>query len=182
MEREYFKKWPEEDVLGIVQPEDDRSGEGLQAMSMEDAKRLGEATKARKKARLQLASWFNNQSQKPKKNQDSVAPSKAGSLAARLFKHLVKKRRRLQKVEIFQKRNKDLIDAAVKAEMAKWRKKSRKASSSDDDSSSSSDDDSSTVAVTTTAAAAATTTAAATVPDASRSLPRWIAKLVPPPC
>jgi hypothetical protein len=36
-----------------------------------------------------------------------------------LFKSIAKKRRRLQEVEIFQKRNKELVDTTVKAEMAK---------------------------------------------------------------
>ncbi|KAJ6448835.1 hypothetical protein C8R45DRAFT_947753 [Mycena sanguinolenta] len=148
MEREFFELWPEEDVLGIVVAEDDGSGEGPGAMGLEDAKRVGEATARRKK---RLGSWFNNHSQKVKRQMDAVAPSKSGTLAAKLFKQLAKKRRRLQEVEIFQKRNKRLIDDAVKAKLAKWKKTKRSgditsdndSDSSDNDSSSSSDDDSS---------------------------------------
>ncbi|KAF7373528.1 hypothetical protein MSAN_00563200 [Mycena sanguinolenta] len=95
VEREYFVLWPEEDVLGIVVPEDDGSEEAPAAMSKEDAKRLGEATAARKK------------------------------------------------VEIFQKRNKRLIDDTVKEKLAKEQKKAKAGSNNDDDGSSSDDDSSS---------------------------------------
>ncbi|KAJ6478362.1 hypothetical protein C8R45DRAFT_1101765 [Mycena sanguinolenta] len=139
MEREFFKRWPEQDVLGIIVTEDDGSAEDPTTMSREDAKRLGEAEKSRKK---QLASWFNNQGQKIKRQRDTVAPSKSGSLAAKLFKQLSKKRRRLQEVEIFQKRNKRLIDDAVQAKLKKA-KKNGDDSSDDDDSSSDDNDDSS---------------------------------------
>ncbi|KAF7336551.1 hypothetical protein MSAN_02287300 [Mycena sanguinolenta] len=141
MERDYFKLWPEEDVLGIVVPEDDGSGDAPAAMSAADATRLGDATTQRKK---QLGSWFNNQSQKMKRQSDTVAPSKTGSLAAQLFKRIAKRRRRLQEVEIFQKRNKRLIDDTVKAKLAKQKKAKNTGNSSDDDhsgSSSSNDDD-----------------------------------------
>ncbi|KAJ6449869.1 hypothetical protein C8R45DRAFT_947148 [Mycena sanguinolenta] len=132
MEREFFELWPEEDVLGIVVAEDDGSGEGPGAMAMEDTKRLGEVT-------APTGSWFNNQSQKVKRQMDTVTPSKSGGLAAKLFKQLSKKRRRLQEVEIFQKRNKQLIDDTVKAKLAKRKKKAKSGdnSSSDNDESSS---------------------------------------------
>ncbi|KAJ6585962.1 hypothetical protein B0H19DRAFT_1250708 [Mycena capillaripes] len=141
MEATYFKKWPEEEVLGIapVAP-DDGSADAEPGMSTEDATRLG---KERKK---QLHAWFNNHNQKVKKGQDNVG-STAGSLAARLFKAIVKKRRRLQEVEIFQKRNKKAIDDAVKAAKQKMAKKAKKrsgnASDSDEDDSSNSDKDNS---------------------------------------
>ncbi|KAF8172175.1 hypothetical protein K438DRAFT_1772809 [Mycena galopus ATCC 62051] len=109
MERKYFKLWPEEDVLDIVAPEDDGSGDAPAAMSVEDAKILGNATAVRKK---QLTSWFNNQGQKIKRQMDTVGPSKSGSYVAKLFKRLSKRRHRLQEVEIFQKRNKRLINDA----------------------------------------------------------------------
>lgn len=50
MEGAFFKKWPEEDVLGIapVAP-DDGTAEAAPAMSVEDAVRLGAAEKERKK-------------------------------------------------------------------------------------------------------------------------------------
>jgi hypothetical protein len=95
-----------------------------------------------------LLSWFNNRSQKLKKSDNKFSPSKAGSLAVKLFKSIVKKRRRLQEVEMFQKRNKELIDAAVKKEMAKKAKPkdgtlrtNDKGGCSDGDSGSGSDDD-----------------------------------------
>ncbi|KAJ7907070.1 hypothetical protein B0H13DRAFT_1879896 [Mycena leptocephala] len=118
MHNKYFKEWSVEDELGIAEDEpDDGSGEGPKGI------------------------------QKLKKNDDNFSPSKAGSLAVKLFKSIVKKRRRLQEVEIFQKRNKELIDAAVK-EMAKKAKPkdgtlrtNDKGGCSDGDSGSGGDDD-----------------------------------------
>ncbi|KAJ7699403.1 hypothetical protein B0H16DRAFT_1749436 [Mycena metata] len=133
MERKFFKEWPEETELGLELPvPDDGSANAAPPMADEDAARLGKATLERKK---QLKSWFNNNSQKLKRAGDTVSTRKQGSLAVRLFKNLVKRRRRLQEVEIYQKRNKDKIHAAVAYA------KSQVDMSSDSDSSSSSDSD-----------------------------------------
>ncbi|KAJ7732257.1 hypothetical protein B0H14DRAFT_2639884 [Mycena olivaceomarginata] len=156
VQNERFRRWPENEAQGIVIPEDDGTAEGeVPGLS-------GEAEKERKK---QLHSWFKNYGQKVKKRGDIVAPSKASTLALRLFKRISKRRRRLQVVEIFQKRNSVLVDTAVKLAMdqlagkkAKKQTKKKKRikttngkddstisdkSSSSDDSSSSSDDDNS---------------------------------------
>ncbi|KAJ7928229.1 hypothetical protein B0H13DRAFT_1860669 [Mycena leptocephala] len=152
MEKGFFEKWPEEVAMGLKVPQGDDGADDEVELSAEDAIALGTATTKRKE---QLHSWYNNQSQKLKKNQDSVGTNTAGSLAARLFKCIIKRRHRLQEVEIFQKRNKRLVDDAVEAAKKKLAKKAATGSDSDDttstdgsdssdsegDSSSSSDDD-----------------------------------------
>ncbi|KAJ7761418.1 hypothetical protein B0H16DRAFT_1719583 [Mycena metata] len=110
-------------------------------MSDEDAARLGEATAARKR---QIKSWFNNRGQKTKREQTGVDGGKQGSLAIRLFKNLKKKTRRLQEIEIYQKRNRAKIRKAVKAALVRAGRNSDSddsGSSSSDDSDSSSDSD-----------------------------------------
>ncbi|KAJ7024509.1 hypothetical protein C8F04DRAFT_1270207 [Mycena alexandri] len=143
MELQWFEEWPEEEELGITIPAvDDGSAEVQAGMSVEDAKILGDATKKRKA----LRSWFNNRSQKVKKTQDGVDPSKHGALAIGLFKNLRKRTRRAQENEIWQKRNKAKIDkaiAAAKAEMTNANANTNSSSSSDSSTSSSDNSNSS---------------------------------------
>ncbi|KAJ7021498.1 hypothetical protein C8F04DRAFT_1273616 [Mycena alexandri] len=133
MERGFFKKWSEETALGLEQPApDDGSAEAAPPMPEEDVVLLGKATTKRKK---QLKSWFNNNGQKLKRSGDTISIGKQGSLAVRLFKSLVKKRRRLQEVEIYQKRNRDKIRKAVEYAKSKVGMSSSDSSSSESDSS-----------------------------------------------
>ncbi|KAJ7824140.1 hypothetical protein B0H13DRAFT_1919306 [Mycena leptocephala] len=108
MHNKYFKEWSVEDELGIAKDEpDDGSGDDPKVMSVEDATKVGEATKKRKSA----------------------------------VQERYQERRRLQEVEIFQKRNKELVDAAVKEEMAK-KAKAKDGTLRTDDNGGCSDDDS----------------------------------------
>ncbi|KAJ7018990.1 hypothetical protein C8F04DRAFT_1276795 [Mycena alexandri] len=133
MERGFFKKWSEETALGLEQPApDDGSAEAAPPMPEEDVVLLGKATTKRKK---QLKSWFNNNGQKLKRSGDTISIGKQGSLAVRLFKSLVKKRRRLQEVEIYQKRNRDKIRKAVEYAKSKVGMSSSDSSSSESGSS-----------------------------------------------
>ncbi|KAJ7434296.1 hypothetical protein FB451DRAFT_1195497 [Mycena latifolia] len=123
--------------------EDDEPG--IAKLSMEDTIRLGVATKKTKRGEVAfetLHSWYNNRSQKLKKAQGKVAQgSVAGSLAALLFNSLRKKTRRLQKIEIYQKRNKSKIDAAIaqeKAKIARWDSQNTNGDSDSDSSTTSS--------------------------------------------
>ncbi|KAJ7016058.1 hypothetical protein C8F04DRAFT_1203527 [Mycena alexandri] len=144
MERGFFKSWPEANTLGIEDPAvDDGTAEAAPGMSIEDAKRLGLATKKRKKNLTrflgqQLHSWFNNQIQKAKRQLEDPGGGKQGHLAVHLFKSLGKKKRNLQEIEIFQKRHRAEINAAVKA----TRLQIANNTGSSDDTSSSSDSNS----------------------------------------
>ncbi|KAJ6477134.1 hypothetical protein C8R47DRAFT_1075456 [Mycena vitilis] len=136
MEKEFFLKWREEDVLGlVVQDVDDGSAEGVPQMSPEDMVELG---KAQHKRKAQLHSWFNNWGQKQKKNEGAVSTT-VGSLAAQLFKNLTKRRRRLQEIEIFQKRNKRVVSDAVEAAKIKAARLAKRAAGDESGSGSSSD-------------------------------------------
>ncbi|KAJ7738279.1 hypothetical protein B0H14DRAFT_3610867 [Mycena olivaceomarginata] len=178
VQNERFRRWPENEAQGIVIPEDDGTAEG------EVPSLSGKAEKERKK---QLHSWFKNYGQKVKKRGDIVAPSKASTLALRLFKRISKRRRRLQVVEIFQKRNSVLVDTAVKLAMdqfagKKAKKQTKKKKRPKPPTGRTTAPSATKAAVVTTAAAAATmTTAVATHPSQadSRRNPqtaRWIIK------
>ncbi|KAK6972092.1 hypothetical protein R3P38DRAFT_2812747 [Favolaschia claudopus] len=114
MEFAFFERFPVGEGGG--------NGEGDEADGSEDDDDDGPSEKASKRAgkavltrRQQLQAWFYNYSTKLKKSQDTVLPLKSGSLAGTLFKAGGRKKtRRLQQVEIFQKRNKDAINAALK--------------------------------------------------------------------
>ncbi|KAJ6629014.1 hypothetical protein B0H10DRAFT_2208940 [Mycena sp. CBHHK59/15] len=115
MESGWFRRWPEEEVLEIqLLPPDPANPDAEPTMADDDMRLLGESVKARK---AQLHAWFNNRSQKLKKAQGG-STSQAGSLAAKLFSSLRKKKRRYQEVEIYQKRHKAEIDRRVDAAMA----------------------------------------------------------------
>ncbi|KAJ7081791.1 hypothetical protein B0H15DRAFT_803485 [Mycena belliarum] len=143
MENEWFKRWPEEDALGIVLvPPDEDDPEEPPTMSAEDTLELGAATKARKS---QLHHWFNNRNQKLQKQFGVTKAS--GNLAIKLFRNIRSRSRRLQEVEIYQKRHKTTIDEKVKAALAtlsaaQGASDSSSSSTTSDSSSSSSSSDS----------------------------------------
>ncbi|KAJ6629013.1 hypothetical protein B0H10DRAFT_2428472 [Mycena sp. CBHHK59/15] len=142
MESGWFRRWPEEEVLEIqLLPPDPANPDAEPTMADDDMRLLGESVKARK---AQLHARFNNRSQKLKKAQGG-STSQAGSLAAKLFSSLRKKKRRYQEVEIYQKRHKAEIDRRVDAAMAIYDRgiADKKDDASTDSDSSSSDSSSS---------------------------------------
>ncbi|KAJ7092915.1 hypothetical protein B0H15DRAFT_947729 [Mycena belliarum] len=145
VENQWFRKWPEEAVLGIplASPDED-AADGEPTISAADTLELGIATKTRK---LQIHHWFNNRNQKLQKQSGLAKGSSAsGNLAVKLFKDVRTRTRKLQAVEIYQKRHKDVIDESVKAALALLAAKnasSDSSGSSGDSSSSSSESDSS---------------------------------------
>ncbi|KAK7008359.1 hypothetical protein R3P38DRAFT_3590139 [Favolaschia claudopus] len=132
-ELEFFDRFGGGEDEDVDVDEGDEGGEGSSA---QDLKRVGKTVLKR---REQMQAWFYNHSTKLKKAQNAVLPAKGGSLAATLFKEGGRKRtRRLQQVEIFQKRNGDAVNAALKLRLkslavsAKKQRKRRSAPSGSD--------------------------------------------------
>ncbi|KAJ6447347.1 hypothetical protein C8R47DRAFT_1231473 [Mycena vitilis] len=113
MHEAWFMLNPEQGALGLPLPTDPTA----RALTREEIEVLGAATVVRKG---QLGNWFNNNSKKLGRV-DTVATTSSGVTAAAiksLFKlgATTKRSRAHQEIEIFQKRNKTLIQAELIAE------------------------------------------------------------------
>ncbi|KAJ6512091.1 hypothetical protein C8R47DRAFT_1207442 [Mycena vitilis] len=113
MHEAWFMLNPEQRALGLPLPTDPTA----RALTPEEIEVLGAATVVRKG---QLGNWFNNNSKKLGRV-DTVATTSSGVTAAAiksLFKlgATTKRSRAHQEIEIFQKRNKILIEAELLAE------------------------------------------------------------------
>ncbi|KAJ6486557.1 hypothetical protein C8R47DRAFT_1216657 [Mycena vitilis] len=113
MHEAWFTQNPEQAVLGLPLPNDPTA----RALTPDEMKVLGAATVVRKG---QLGNWFNNNSKKLGRV-DTVSTTSSGVMAAAiksLFKlgGTPKRTRAHQEIEIFQKRNKALIEAELVAE------------------------------------------------------------------
>ncbi|KAJ7792842.1 hypothetical protein B0H14DRAFT_2623461 [Mycena olivaceomarginata] len=106
----WFKEFPEHEALGLTLPSDPN------AAPLTDAELvlLGAAIKAK---RSKIENWFRNQRQKTNKATGNVASSPAIQAKVKeIFQQSIPKRVRAhQAVEIFQKRNGDLIKNALEA-------------------------------------------------------------------
>ncbi|KAK7049193.1 hypothetical protein R3P38DRAFT_3175445 [Favolaschia claudopus] len=120
VEGRFFESYPEAKALGISIP---LGADGEPDLTSPEALKVAAGEDIRRK---QLNAWFYNYANKLKKDQDTVLPSKSGSLAATLFKTSRKKTRRLQQIEIYLKRNSKAIDTAMRQRMKKLKHSSKR--------------------------------------------------------
>ncbi|KAJ7449017.1 hypothetical protein FB451DRAFT_1567149 [Mycena latifolia] len=98
----WFSKWPEHATVNLPLPSDPTAP----AMTQDELAMLGAAIVTQKN---RLENWFRNQRKKIG-NANSPAASASGVLLKAMFKQMLPKRRRAhQPIEIFQKRNAELI-------------------------------------------------------------------------
>ncbi|KAJ7495435.1 hypothetical protein FB451DRAFT_1387463 [Mycena latifolia] len=104
----WFRKFPEYTNLGLPTPNDPNG----RALTDEEMAALGLAIQARRK---KLENWFRNHRAKAS-NRSASAPG-ASAATRKLFQVNIQKRHRAhQPIEVFQKRNKALIDEKLDAE------------------------------------------------------------------